>query len=119
MAAAPPSEPTISRASESRHPPDSTADDTLEEAPLLLPSEPVRGEAVAASGSGFLQAVDADALADWAAEHGVEVALRIRPGAYVPRGVAAATVSAAVGDARDALDRAFTFGPRQAALQDL
>ena len=93
--------------------------DALSEPPLLSPSEPVRGEAVAASDSGFLQAVDADALADWAAKRKVEVALRVRPGAFVPHGAPVAIISASTEDAREAVDRALTFGPRQAALQDL
>ena len=92
---------------------------TLEAAALLPPTEPLAGEVMTAPGSCFLQAVDGAALANWAQEHGVRVAMRVRPGAFVPQGAPVATVSAAVEDARAVFDRALTFGRRQAALQDL
>ena len=92
---------------------------TMEEAAPLPPAAPPAGEAVTVSGSGFLQAVDGDVLADWAREHGVTIAMRVRPGAFVPQGAPVATVSASAEEARGAFDRALTFGRRQAALQDL
>ena len=92
---------------------------TLDSAALSSSAEPPAGRAVTVPGSGFLQAVDGAMLADWAQEHGVMVALRVRPGAFVPFGVPVATVSAAVDGTRDAFDKALTFGRRQAALQDL
>lgn len=92
---------------------------TLDEAPLPPPPEPVQGEPVAASGSGFLQAVDAEGLADWAAAQGVTLQMRVRPGAFVPQAAPVAVLSGSAEDARTALDRTLTFGPRQAALQDL
>ena len=92
---------------------------TLEAADPLPPPDPLRGQAVTISGSGFLQAVDGGILADWATSHGVAVAMRVRPGAFVPLGAPVAIVSAAVEGARDAFDAALTFGRRQASLQDL
>jgi uncharacterized membrane protein len=74
---------------------------------------------VTVSGSGYLQAVDADSLADWAHERGILVSLRVRPGDYVPAGLPLAHLSGDVEEATDALDKALTFGPRPAALQDL
>ena len=92
---------------------------TLDAAALLPPPEPIRGQAVTVSGSGILQAVDDAVLADWAHHHGVAIAMRVRPGAFVPQGSPVATVSAAVEGTRAAFDEALTFGRRQAALQDL
>ncbi|WP_309242868.1 DUF2254 domain-containing protein [Lichenibacterium dinghuense] len=92
---------------------------TLDAADLMPPADPVTGEAVTVSGSGFLQAVDSEILADWAHQHGVTIVLRVRPGAFVPLGAPVATVSAAVDETRDVFDKAMTFGRRQAALQDL
>ena len=92
---------------------------TLDEAGPRRPVEPLDGEPLAVSGSGFLQAVDGAVLADWARDNGVRVEMRVRPGAFVPLGVPVATVSAEVDGARDTFDRALTFGRRQAALQDL
>ena len=95
------------------------ASKTLDEAAPLAPDEPPAGEAMTVSGSGFLQALDGAMLADWAHRHGVTIAMRVRPGAFVPTSAPVATVSATVEDARGAFDRALTFGRRQAALQDL
>ena len=92
---------------------------TQESAPLLPPADAVEGLAVSASGSGYLQALDADMLADWAADHGVEMRMRVRPGGFVPTGTSVVVVSAAVDGVTAVLDRALTFGRRQAALQDL
>jgi len=71
------------------------------------------------SASGYLQAVDTDSLADWAHERDILVSLRVRQGDYVPFNLPVAHLSAPVEDATEALDRALTFGPRPAALQDL
>ncbi|MGC5781167.1 DUF2254 domain-containing protein [Methylobacterium sp. NFXW15] len=77
------------------------------------------GAPVAAAAGGYLQALDVDGLADWAHEHGVVVALRVRPGHCVPNGLPVAYLSAGVEGADDAVGRALTFGRRPAALQDL
>lgn len=74
---------------------------------------------VALSGSGYLQAVDTDSLADWAHEQGILVSLRVRPGDYVPARFPVAHVSSMVDGAAEALEKGLTFGRRPAALQDL
>ncbi|TXN23206.1 DUF2254 domain-containing protein [Methylobacterium sp. WL9] len=94
---------------------------TRDSAGITCSARPPEGGGVTVSGSGYLQAVDEEGLADWAHEHGVVVALRIRPGDYVPSGIPVAHLSAGVADADadKAIRRALTFGRRPAALQDL
>ncbi|TXN73988.1 DUF2254 domain-containing protein [Methylobacterium sp. WL18] len=92
---------------------------TQDRAGMTPPARLPEGGGVAVSGSGYLQALDKDGLADWAHAHGVVVALRIRPGDYVPSGFPVAYVSAGVAEAGEALRGALTFGRRPAALQDL
>ena len=53
---------------------------TLDAADEARPSDTPSGNAVATTEGGYLQAVDTDALADWAEEHGVTVVLRVRRG---------------------------------------
>jgi uncharacterized membrane protein len=76
------------------------------------------GKALAPTGGGYVQALDEDALADWAAGHGVRVILRVRPGDYVPSGFPIAFLSAPVKGAEGAILDAVTLGRRPAALQD-
>ena len=92
---------------------------TLDAADEARPSDTPSGNAVATTEGGYLQAVDTDALADWAEEHGVTVVLRVRPGDYVPSGFPVAFLSAGVEGADDAIARAVTLGRRPASLQDL
>ncbi|WP_407530093.1 DUF2254 domain-containing protein [Methylobacterium oryzisoli] len=92
---------------------------TLDAADIQPPKVPPEGTGVGVSGSGYLQAVDVEGLADWACTQRVTVSLRFRPGAYVPTGSPVAILSAGVEGASEALDRALTFGHRPAALQDL
>ncbi|GJE40780.1 DUF2254 domain-containing protein [Methylobacterium persicinum] len=92
---------------------------TLDEADEARPSERPYANAVVGKGSGYLQAVDVEGLADWAHEHDLTIALRVRPGDYVPSGYPVAFVSAGGGDAEAAISRTLTFGRRPAALQDL
>jgi uncharacterized membrane protein len=92
---------------------------TRDDADTVRPSELPTGTRVALTSSGYLQAVDAEALADWARAHGLTVVLRVRPGDYVPSGYPVAFLSAGVDDAEVALSRALTLGRRPAALQDL
>jgi uncharacterized membrane protein len=89
-----------------------TADATR---PVDLPS----GSGVAGTDGGYLQAVDTEGLADWAHAHDLTVALRIRPGDYVPSAYPVAFLSAGVADPELAISRVVTFGRRPAALQDL
>ncbi|WP_342107912.1 DUF2254 domain-containing protein [Methylobacterium sp. SI9] len=76
------------------------------------------GRALAATGGGYVQAMDEDALADWAHENRVAVTLRVRPGDYVPSGFPIAYVSRTVEGAEAAILDAVTLGRRPAALQD-
>ncbi len=92
---------------------------TLDAADAARPSGTPTGNAVAAIGGGYLQAIDTDALADWAEERGVTVILRVRPGDYVPSGFPVAFVSAGVEGADEAIARAVTLGRRPTSLQDL
>jgi len=92
---------------------------TRDEADETRPSELPARRAVIGKGAGYLQAIDVGGLADWASEHGVTVALRVRPGDYVPSGYPVAFLSTGVEDAEAAISRALAFGRRPAALQDL
>ena len=92
---------------------------TLDAADAARPSDASTGSAVATTGGGYLQAVDTDALADWAEERGVTVVLRVRPGDYVPSGFPVAFLSAGVEGADQAIARAVTLGRRPTSLQDL
>ncbi|UIY43564.1 DUF2254 domain-containing protein [Methylobacterium radiotolerans] len=92
---------------------------TLDAADAARPSDASTGSAVATTGGGYLQAVDTDALADWAEERGVTVVLRVRPGDYVPSGFPVAFLSAGVEGADEAIARAVTLGRRPTSLQDL
>ncbi len=92
---------------------------TRDEADQHPPAEAPRGDPVAPASGGYLQAVDAEALADWAHEHRVILAMRVRPGDYVPTGFPVAILSTGVGDVAEAVSRSLTFGRRPAALQDL
>jgi uncharacterized membrane protein len=95
------------------------ADRTLDAGGLPAPRSDPAGTAIAVAGSGYLQALDAKRLADWAHENGIVVHLRVRPGDYVPSGLPLASLSARVDGVEDALAGALTFGRRPAALQDL
>ena len=97
----------------------SIAAHTRETADLTPPADALAGISLAVEGSNYLQAVDAEGIADLAQAHGLRVALRIRAGDYVPRGAPVAIVDAAVDGAATAIGRALTFGRKPAALQDL
>lgn len=92
---------------------------TRDEADTVRPSNLPAGTQVTLPNGGYLQAVDAEALADWAHAHGVAVVLRVRPGDFVPSRYPVAFLSADIDDAEATLTRALTFGRRPAALQDL
>lgn len=92
---------------------------TRDTADLQPPIDVPGGAPVAAAKGGYLQAVDADSLADWAHENGVVMRLRVRPGDYLPMGFPVAFLSAGVAEADADIGRALTFGRRPAALQDL
>ena len=69
--------------------------------------------------SNFLLAIDADQLADWAKDNAATVEMRIRPGDYVPTGMAIARVVPRDLTVGTAIDRSLTFGRQPAALQDV
>lgn len=92
---------------------------TCDTAGMTRPDRPPTGGGVVLNSSGYVQAVDVEGLADWACEHRVTVALRVRPGDYVPSAFPVAFFSAGVEGAEAAITRALTFGRRPAALQDL
>lgn len=95
------------------------ANHTCDEAGPTRPTEAPSGCAIAATGGGYVQAMDTDALADWADENRVMVTLRVRPGDYVPSGYPVAFLSARAEGAEGAILDAVTLGRRPAALQDL
>jgi uncharacterized membrane protein len=90
----------------------------MREASCADPAGAPTGRAVAATGGGYVQAMDADTLADWARENRVRITLRVRPGDYVPSGFPIAFLSAQVAGAEAAILDAVTLGRRPAALQD-
>ena len=92
---------------------------TQEQAGMMPPPDALAGQSIVVDGSDYVQAIDAESLADWAHAHDVRIALRVRPGDYVPRGAPVAVVSAAVDKADTAIGRAITFGSKPAALQDI
>lgn len=77
------------------------------------------GVAVRVGANRYLLAVDSGGLAKWAAERNAVVSLTIRPGDYVPKGIAVARVHPPQEGAEQALQNALTFGPRPVALQDI
>jgi uncharacterized membrane protein len=89
------------------------------DSPDITPVDFEHGDPMSVGGSNYLQAVDLDGLADWAAKTGTEIRLRVRPGDYVPVGLPVAEVRPTRDDASEALARALTFGRQQATLQDL
>jgi len=91
---------------------------TRDEPGAARPDDGPTGRALAATGGGYVQALDEGALADWAHERRVRVTLRVRPGDYVPSGFPIAHLSRAVEGGAAAIRDAVTLGRRPAALQD-
>lgn len=87
--------------------------------PGLNPVEFDGGQEISVSGSNYLQAIDLEALADWAAKNDTKVRLLVRPGEFVPLGLPVAEICPSREDATEALERALTFGHQQVTLQDL
>ncbi len=86
---------------------------TLDAPDVTAPHEPPGGAPVAAAQGGYLQAVDVESLANWAQDHGILVALRVRPGDYVPTGFPVAFVSTSVdGYLRRSRVRSSSVGAR-------
>ena len=68
---------------------------------------------------GYLQQLDTDGLADWAAECGTTVFLLIRPGDYVFPGAPIAAVTPAVEGAEEAVRKATALGGQRVSADDL
>jgi uncharacterized membrane protein len=92
---------------------------TRDEPGPARPDDFPTGRALAATGGGYVQALDEEALADWAHEHRIRITLRVRPGDYVPSGFPLAFPSEQTEGAEAAILDAVTVGRRPAALQDL
>jgi len=68
--------------------------------------------------SGYLQELDAEGLADWAAEHGTALRLLPRVGSYVYPGATVAIMTRAAEGAQGAVRNATALGPVQTASAD-
>ncbi|PPQ29048.1 DUF2254 domain-containing protein [Rhodopila globiformis] len=68
---------------------------------------------------GYLQQLQADDLADWAAERGTALRLLVRPGDYVFPGAPIALMTPAVDGAGDAIREATALGPTRVSTEDL
>ena len=92
---------------------------TTDRAEAPAPPAPEGGRAVTLVDGGYLRGVDEDTLANWAAEAGAIVVLRLRPGDRVFPGVPVAELTGGGEDAVERVRDALATGPRQAAAQDL
>ncbi len=68
---------------------------------------------------GYLQQLDEDGLADWAAEHKTAVRLLVRPGHYVFPGAPIALVNPPSDGAKDAILNATALGPERMSPADV
>jgi uncharacterized membrane protein len=68
---------------------------------------------------GYLQHLDEDALADWAAQHDTAIRLLVRPGDYVFPGAAIAVLTKPVAGAETAIRRATALGGQRISSSDL
>ena len=68
---------------------------------------------------GYLQELDADGLADWAAENGTAIRLLVRPGDYVFPGTASALALKPVTDGGAAIHGAMALGATRISSIDL
>lgn len=68
---------------------------------------------------GYLQHLDDEGLADWAAEHDVTIRFLIRPGDYIFPGAPIAVVSAPADGVDEAIRNATALGPRRVGAADL
>lgn len=77
------------------------------------------GVAVLSDQSGYLQELDSEGLADWAAEHGTALHLMLRAGSYVYPGATVAIATSQIEGAQEAVRAATALGPVQTASADL
>jgi uncharacterized membrane protein len=68
---------------------------------------------------GYLQQLDDDGLADWAAEHKTAIRLLVRPGDYVFPGAPIAIITPPVEGAGAAIQNATALGPQRTGSADL
>ena len=68
---------------------------------------------------GYLQQLDEDGLADWAAEHGTTIRLLVRPGDYMFPGAPVALTIPAVSGTDAAIRNATALGPQRVSSSDL
>ncbi len=68
---------------------------------------------------GYLQQLDEERLADWAAEHGTAIRLFVRPGDYVFPGAPIAAVTRPVEGIGDAIRRNTALGGQRTSASDL
>lgn len=97
---------------------------TLGEEPrpgLKLAEPPPQGVPLRCAGTGYLRAIDYDALADWAARHKVVLSVLVRPGDFLHPALRVAEVTPGELEAAtvEAMRGAMTLGSRPAAAQDL
>jgi uncharacterized membrane protein len=74
---------------------------------------------VFATRQGYLQQLDQDSLADWAAEHGRIVRLLVRPGDYIFPRMPVAILPAPAEGAEDAFRNATALGSQRVSASDL
>jgi uncharacterized membrane protein len=77
------------------------------------------GTCVSDDRRGYLQHLDEDGLADWAAEHDTAIRLLVRPGDYVFPGAAIAVLTTPVEGAAAAIRNATALGGQRVSAQDL
>lgn len=75
--------------------------------------------AVRAAQRGYLQQIDAESLADWAAERRVRLKLLVRPGGFVFPGTIMALAKPGADGAAEAIRAATVFGSRRDSNADL
>jgi uncharacterized membrane protein len=73
------------------------------------------GVAVLSDQSGYLQELDSEGMADWAAEHGIALRLLPRVGSYVYPGATVAIATLQVEGGQEAVRNAAALGPVQTA----
>jgi uncharacterized membrane protein len=68
---------------------------------------------------GYVQELDGDGLADWAAEHGTAIRLFVRPGDYVFPGAPIAALTSPVKGAYEAIRNATALGSQRVSSVDI
>ena len=83
------------------------------------PASWARAHTVTDGRRGYLRHVDADALADWAAEHGTALILLRRPGDYVFPGAPIALMTVPVDGAAQAIGACSALAPTRSGANDV